>query len=322
MSYERELEYLRQMMRVRAFEDAWGEAYRNAEIEGIPPALGTGQEAVSVGACAALEPGDFVFTTHRGQAAQVARGLDAKRMMAELYCRRTGYNKGKSYHITDVEAGVIGMGGIVGAQVPVAAGVALARQLQGSDRVSLAFFGDGAANEGVVQESASLAAMWTLPLILLCEHNGWCISQPAGDAIKGEGLMGRARAWGLAGTSVDGNDPEAVHEAVAEAVARARGGEGATLVEARTLRLGGHLAHDPQTYRDPDELAAGWNDCPIKRLSAALMAAGALDAAGLADLEGEIAAEMEAAVAFARQSPPPAPEEAFNDLWAGEQAHV
>jgi len=304
------------MLLIRRFETAWGEAYAREEIGGIPPALSTGQEAVSVGACAALAPGDVVFTTHRGQAPQIARGLDPKRVMAELYCRRTGYNKGKSYHVTDVSRGVIGMGGIVAAQVPVAAGMALAQRLKGTDRVSLAFFGDGAANEGAVHESANLAAMWTLPLILLCENNGYCISQPVSVAVKTASIAERAAAYGLPGVVVDGNDPLAVREAVGTAVARARAGAGATLVEARTARLGGHLAHDPQRYRGQEEIAAAWAGCPIARFRARLLDEGLLTEGEYARIEAEVDREVAAAVEFARQSPFPDPREAFEDLWA------
>ncbi|OGK99888.1 MAG: hypothetical protein A3E31_01550 [Candidatus Rokubacteria bacterium RIFCSPHIGHO2_12_FULL_73_22] len=311
-----EIGLLRTMLLIRRLEAAWAEAYARDEIGGIPPALSTGQEAVSAGACAALEPGDVVFTTHRGQAPQVARGLDPTRIMAELYGRRTGYNKGKSYHVTDVSRGVIGMGGIVAAQVPVAAGMALAQKLRGTDRVSLVFFGDGAANEGAVHESANLAAMWTLPLILLCENNGYCISQPVAVAVKAASIADRAAAYGLPGALVDGNDPLAVRDAVAAAVARARAGGGTTLVEARTVRLGGHLAHDPQHYRSREEIAAAWEACPIKRFRARLAAAGLLTEEASARMEAEIEAEIAAAVEFARQSPVPEPREAFEDLWA------
>jgi len=311
-----EIGLLRTMLLIRRLEAAWAEAYARDEIGGIPPALSTGQEAVSAGACAALEPGDVVFTTHRGQAPQVARGLDPTRIMAELYGRRTGYNKGKSYHVTDVSRGVIGMGGIVAAQVPVAAGMALAQKLRGTDRVSLVFFGDGAANEGAVHESANLAAMWTLPLILLCENNGYCISQPVAVAVKAASIADRAAAYGLPGALVDGNDPLAVRDAVAAAVARARAGGGTTLVEARTVRLGGHLAHDPQHYRSREEIAAAWEACPIKRFRARLAAAGLLTEEASARMEAEVEAEIAAAVEFARQSPVPEPREAFEDLWA------
>lgn len=308
---------MRTMLLIRKLEAAWAEAYFREEIGGIPPSLSTGQEAVAAGACAALEPGDYVFTTHRGQAPQVARGLDPKRIVAELYCRRAGYNKGKSYHVTDVSRGVIGMGGIVAGQVPVAGGMALAQKLKGSDRVSLAFFGDGASNEGAVHETANLAAMWTLPLILLCENNGYCITQPVAVAVKAASIAVRAAGYGLPGAIVDGNDPVAVRDAVAAAVARARAGQGATFIEAKTIRLGGHLAHDPQSYRSKEEIAAAWKQCPIKRFRERLLAEGMLTAEGYARIEAEVDGEVAAAVEFARQSPFPEPREAFEDLWAG-----
>lgn len=303
-------------MRIRRLEQAWGDAYFAEEIEGIPPSLSTGQEAVSAGACAALEKGDVVFTTHRGQAAQVARGLEPKRILAELYCRRTGYNKGKSYHVTDVSRGVIGMGGIVPAQVPVAGGVALAHKMRGAGRVSLAFFGDGASNEGAVHETANLAAMWTLPLILLCENNGYCITQRDTDAIKAPSIATRAAAYGLPGVTVDGNDPLAVLAAVAGAVARARAGGGATFVEAKTVRLSGHLVHDRQGYRPKGEVQAAWTLCPIRRFRERLLAEGVMTAEELTEMEAAIEDEIVAAVAYARSSPFPAPSEAYEDLWA------
>lgn len=307
---------LRTMLLVRRLETAWADAYLHEEIGGIPPALSTGQEAVSAGACAALENGDYVFTTHRGQAPQVARGLDPRRIMAELYCRRTGYNKGKSYHVTDVTRGVIGMGGIVAGQVPVAGGMALAQKLSGSDRVTLVFFGDGASNEGAVHETANLAAMWTLPLIMLCENNGYCISLPVAAAVKAPSIASRAAGYGLPGAMVDGNDPLAVYDAVAAAVARARAGKGATLIEARTLRLGGHLAHDPQSYRSREEIAAAWERCPIKLFRERLMAERLLTPEAYARMEAEVEGEVASAVEFARNSPVPEPREAFEDLWA------
>ena len=316
MNAAMQLGLLRTMLLIRRLETAWADAYFQEETGGIPPALSTGQEAVSTGACAALEPGDYVFTTHRGQAPQVARGLDPKRIMAELYCRRTGYNKGKSYHVTDVTRGVIGMGGIVAGQVPVAGGMALAQKLSRSNRVSLAFFGDGASNEGAVHETANMAAMWTLPLILLCENNGYCITQPVAVAVKAVSIADRAAGYGLPAAVVDGNDPLAVYDAVAAAVARGRAGGGATLIEAKTIRLSGHLAHDPQSYRSKEEIAAAWEQCPIKRMRERLLAEGLLTAESFARLEAAVEDEVAAAVEFARQSPFPDTREAFDDLWA------
>ena len=309
------LEMLRKMLLIRHLEKAWGDAYLNGEIEGIPPALSTGQEAVSVGACQALENGDFVFTTHRGQAPQVARGLDSKRIMAELYCRRTGYNKGKSYHVTDFSRGVIGMGGIVAGQVPVAGGMALANQMKGNDRVSLCFFGDGASNEGAVHETANLAAIWNLPLIMLCENNGYCISLPVSRQIKAAHISDRAAGYGMAGAWVEGNDPVAVYETVSQAVKRARSGNGPSFIEAITVRLSGHLVHDPQRYRSQGEIEAAWEKCPIKGFGTRLQNEGLITRGGISEMEAQVAREVEAAVQFARESPPPELEEAFEDLW-------
>jgi len=307
---------LRTMLLIRAVENAWADAYFAEEITGIPPSLSTGQEAIATGACAALADGDFVFTTHRGQAPQIARGLEPRRVLAELYCRRDGYNKGKSYHVTDVSRGVIGMGGVVPAQIPVAGGMALAQKMRGTDRVSVAFFGDGASNEGAFHETANLAAMWTLPLILLCENNGYCITQPVADAVKAPSIASRAAAYGLPGVCVDGNDVLAVREAITAAVARARTGGGATLVEARSERVAGHLCHDRQGYRPAGEIDAARGRCPIERLRGALAAAQILEADAYTRLEAEVAAEVADAVAFARASPFPATHEACEDLWA------
>lgn len=307
---------MRTMLLIRAVETAWGNAYLTEEISGIPPSLSTGQEAIAAGACAALGAGDFVFTTHRGQAAQVARGLDPRRILAELYCRRTGYNKGKSYHVTDVSRGVIGMGGIVPAQVPVAGGMALAQKMRGTDRVSLAFFGDGASNEGAVHETANLAAMWTLPLILLCENNRYCITQRDTDAVKAPSIASRAAGYGLPGIVVDGSDPLAVQAAVEEAVARGRRGGGATFIEAQCERLTGHLIHDTQGYRSKDELDAAWQRCPIRLFGERLETAGVLSADELRQMREQIDSEIAAAVDFARAQPFPAPHEAYEDIWA------
>jgi TPP-dependent pyruvate/acetoin dehydrogenase alpha subunit len=307
---------LRQMLVIRHLENEWGNAYLNEEIGGIPPALSTGQEAVSVGACAALEDGDYIFTTHRGQAPQVAMGLDLNRIMAELYCRKAGYNKGKSYHVTDFERGVVGMGGIVAGQVPVAGGMALAQKMKGLDRVSLCFFGDGASNEGVVHETANLVAMWTLPLIMVCENNGYCISLPVSRGVNTPNISDRAAGYGLPGVVVDGNDPVAVYRVVFEAVQRARAGQGASFIEARTTRLGGHLVHDPQRYRSPAEIEEAWEQCPIKRFRARLREEGLITDDAFSEMEAQVKREVMAAVDFARKSPPPEAPEAFEDVWA------
>ncbi len=313
---ETKLDMLRKMLMIRQVENAWGEAYLNEEIGGIPPALSTGQEAVSVGACKALEQGDYVFTTHRGQAPQIAMGLDPKRIMAELYCRSGGYNRGKSYHVTDFERGVVGMGGIVAGQVPVAGGMALAQKMKGQDRVSLCFFGDGASNEGAVHETANLAAIWNLPLIMLCENNLYCISLPVTKGVAIGNIADRAAGYGLAGETVNGNDPLAVFEVVSKAVQRARSGHGGSFLEAKTIRLGGHLVHDPQRYRPREEIEAAWEQCPIKLFRHRLQEEGLMTAEDYREMEKEVEREVQAAVEYARQSPPPEKTEAFDHLWA------
>jgi pyruvate dehydrogenase E1 component alpha subunit len=307
---------MQKMLMIRHLENAWGDAYLKEEIDGIPPALSTGQEAVSVGACLALEDGDFVFTTHRGQAPQVAMGLDPKKIMAELYCRKAGYNKGKSYHVTDFSRGVVGMGGIVAGQVPVAGGMALAHKMKANDRVSLCFFGDGASNEGAVHETANLAAIWNLPLIMLCENNGYCISLPVSRQINATHISDRAAGYGMQGEWVDGNDPVAVYEAVSRAVKRARSGDGPSFIEAITNRLSGHLVHDPQRYRAREEIEAAWEQCPIRGFGNRLQNEGIIDADGISKMDTQIMQEVQAAVEFARQSPRPEAQEAFEDLWA------
>lgn len=309
-------EMLRTMLRIRAVETAWGDAWREEEIEGIVPSLSTGQEAIPTGANQALDDGDFQFTTHRGQGPQIARGLDPERVLAELYMRRDGYNKGKSYHVTDVEQGVIGMGGIIAAQVPVAGGKALAQSFRDGDRVSLAYFGEGSSNEGAIHETLNLASMWDLPLIMVCENNQYNISQPAETAITGPSVAARASGYGLPGETVDGNDPIAVYQTVASAVERARAGRGATLIEAETIRLDGHLTHDPQRYRSDGELADAWEREPIKRFKTRLEAEDIITQEEYEQMQTDVESTVESAVEFARESPYPDPEEAYEDLWA------
>ena len=316
MDHKRKLELLRQMVLIRALEREWTDTYNREEIDGTPPALSLGQEAVSVGLCAALDSGDFVFTSHRGEGPQVARGLDTRAILAELCGRRTGTNKGKAnYHVSDVAKGVIGMGGIIGAQAPVATGMAMAQKMKGTDRVSVSIVGDGAVNEGPVWESANLASVWKLPVLFVTENNGYCVTLPSerGSAAP---IAERAAAFGMPGEAVDGNDVLAMHDATARAVARARAGQGPSWIEARTYRLSGHLAHDPQVYRSKDDIAAHWEQCPIKRWRERLEAEGLLSAADFAGIEQSVAAEVAAALAFVRASPLPAAAEAFEDLWA------
>jgi pyruvate dehydrogenase E1 component alpha subunit len=207
------------------------------------------------------------------------------------------------------------MGGIVAGQVPVAGGMALAHKMKGNDRVSLCFFGDGASNEGAVHETANLSAIWDLPLILLCENNGYCISLPVSREINTPHISDRAAGYGMPGERVDGNDPVAVYETVYRAVKRARSGKGPTFIEALTNRLSGHLVHDPQRYRPREEIQAAWEQCPIKVFGNRLKNEGLLKSDDISRMEAQVIQEVETAVQFAKQSPPPEAEEAFEDLW-------
>lgn len=310
------VEMLRRMLLIRHLENKWGELYSGHEIDGIPPSIGTGQEAVSVGACMALQPGDFAFTTHRGIGPQVAMGMDPDRIMADVCYKATGYNKGKSYHVTSIEHGVVGMGGIVGGQLPVATGLALAFKLRGLKQVVLPFFGEGACNEGAFHEAANLAAVWKLPVIFLCENNMYAISLRFEEFIPVKSIAVRAKAYGMPGVTVDGNDVLSVYEAVRKAATRARRGLGPSLVEAKTYRLAGHLFDDPCYYRPREEAEEQWAKCPIISFKAQLKSEGILENDDIERLEREVKEVSEKAADFARKSPYPEAEEAFTDIFA------
>ncbi len=293
-----------------------GEAYESREIDGIPPSLGTGQEAVSVGTCMALEPGDYVTTTHRGVGPQVAMGMDPDRILADCCFKATGYNKGKSYHVTSMEHGVLGMGGIVGAQIPVATGMALAFKSKKLKNVAVPFFGEGACNEGAFHEAANLAAIWKLPVIFLCENNMYAISLRFEEFIPVKSIAVRAKAYGMQGITVDGNDVMAVYHAVAKAAARARRGLGPSLVEAKTYRLAGHLCDDPGYYRPQEEVAEQWSKDPILSFKTQLESERALDKGDFERLENAVREIAEKSADFVRKSPYPAAGEAFTDIFA------
>jgi len=316
MDQKTKTEMLRRMLLVRYLENKWGEAYENREIDGIPPSLGTGQEAVSVGACMALKPGDYVFTTHRGVGPQVAMGMDPDRIMADVCFKATGYNKGKSYHVTSMEHGVVGMGGIVGGQIPVATGLALAFKSKKLKQVVMPFFGEGACNEGAFHEAANLAAVWKLPVIFLCENNMYAISLRFEEFIPVKSVAIRAKAYGMPGITIYGNDVISVYEAVRKAAERARRGLGPSLVEAKTYRLAGHLCDDPGYYRPREEVASQWSKDPILRFKTLLESEGILGKDDIERMENAVKEVVEKAADFARKSPYPKAEEAFTDIFA------
>ena len=316
---EVQVELLRTMIRVRAFEERVRDLFAAGRLPGFVH-LSIGQEAVAAGACGALRRDDYVLSTHRGHGHLVAKGADPARMMAELYAKRTGSCRGKggSMHIADASVGVLGANGVVAGGLTVSAGVGLSIKQRRSGQVCLCFFGDGAANRGPVHEAVNLAVIWRLPVIFLCENNGWASSTPHRDACAVQDIAVRASGYGLEGVVADGMDVLAVYKAVRTAVDRAREGGGPAFIEAKVVRWQGHYEGDPQGYRDKGEIVGGKARDPIQRLAAALVAEGILRAVDVADLQRAAQEEIDKAVAFGESSPLPAPEDALDDLFASQ----
>jgi 2-oxoisovalerate dehydrogenase E1 component len=303
----RTLERLYQVMvRIRRFDEKTAELFNTGLVKGTAHSY-VGQEAVAAGACLHLTPEDSVISNHRGHGHCIAKGARLDLMMAELMGRESGYCRGLggSMHIAALDLNILGANGIVAAGVPIGAGAALAAKLRGTDRVVLTFFGDGGANQGVVHETMNLAAVWTLPFIFVCENNKYALSTDQSRTTAGEGVAARARAYGIPAATVDGNDVLAVSDAVADAVARARRGEGPSCVEAVTYRWGGHSmrANLPE-YRTKEEELEWMARDPIARVERRLIEGGLSDLE-LKELRLKVEGELEAAVAYAVESPEP-----------------
>jgi 2-oxoisovalerate dehydrogenase E1 component len=295
-------EMYRRMRLIRQFEDRASRLYRTNEIPGFLH-LSIGQEASAVGACWPLDERDVVTSTHRGHGHCIAKGLDVTGMFAELMGRATGTCRGRggSMHIADPRKGIFGANGIVAAGLPIATGAATATQLRDQGGVVLAFFGDGAVAQGMFHEAVNLAAVWQLPVVFCCENNHYAEFSPAADQHRAT-LADRARGYGVDFAHVDGNDVVAVADTVTGLVAKLRSGGGPVLLEAETYRWHGHYEGDPESYRDPAELAEWKTRDPLVRL------AGRLDADRVAEIDREVDAEIEQAVAEARAAAEPAPE--------------
>ena len=315
---EEQLEMLRSMQTIRRFEERASDDYRSGAIFGVVHCY-IGEEAVAVGVCTALNEDDQIISTHRGHGHCIAKGADLKRMMAELYGKRTGYCKGKggSMHIADFSIGMLGANGIVAGGIPIVTGAALAAQLEGKGRVAVSFFGDGASNAGPFHESINIAARWKLPMLYVCENNLWASNTPAAATLALGDVAARAAGYGIPGEVVDGNDVLAIYEVATAAVNRARAGEGPTLIECKTYRLRMHTERPGQADRRPQEEIETWlQKEPIKRLADDLMAQGILNEEGWQEIDGEIIAAIEGAVEFAEDSPFPDPETALEDVFA------
>jgi pyruvate dehydrogenase E1 component alpha subunit len=298
---------------IRRFEEQALDLVRSGVIVGgIHPYIG--QEAVAVGVCAALRPADQITSTHRGHGHVLAKGADPSRMLAELAGRVDGLNRGRggSMHAADLSLGILGANGIVGAGAPIAAGAAWASRRSGADRVVVTFFGDGALNQGVLLETWNLAAIWSLPVVFVCENNGYATTLPAADAVAGSGVA-RAAGFGMPSEAVDGMDTEAVLAAATSAVERARGGGGPSYLECATYRFEGHHTMERRmrlTYRTPQEITEWRERDPLER-AAALLSAGEREA-----IDEEVERTLAAALEFATASPPPDPATATDYLYA------
>ena len=306
----------RQMYIIRKFEETIRSLYQRGRIRGsFHPCVG--QEGTAVGAALALRPDDYLSCTYRGHGHALAKGLSLRAAMAEMLGKVTGCSKGKggSMHFTDPSVGLLGANAIVAAGIPHAAGAALAAQMQHTGQVALAFFGEGAVNQGVFHESLNLAVVWKLPLILICENNQYSEMTPSHETTSEVETWRRAACYGMPARPVDGNDVEAMYAAVSEAAQRARSGAGPTYLEAKTYRLWGHMMGDPEVYRTKEEVAEAWQNEPIARLGRRLQELG-LSARDLKDLEAEADQAVEDALRFAEESPAPQPSDAFTDVFA------
>ncbi len=299
-----------QMVLLRQFELAAQKNYKAGRMPGFIH-LYVGEEAVAVGVCANLGKEDWITSTHRGHGHALAKGLPARKLMAELYGRAGGCcgGRGGSMHLFDPSIGLFGTNGIVGGGLPASVGAALSAKARRTGRVAVAFFGDGAVNHGAFHESVNFATAQQAPVVFVCENNLYATATPFSAATRNPSVASRAAAYGLPGIEVDGNDVLAVHEAARQAVARARNGGGPTLIEAKTYRVVGHHEGDPLvgTYRTQQELDEWLRRCPITRFRSWLTAEGFATAAELAEIDARVRLEVEEAVAFAETSPPPDP---------------
>ena len=277
-----------------------------------------GQEAVPTGVCAHLNDTDYIASTHRGHGHCIAKGVDPKLMMAELFGRTTGTNKGKggSMHIADMSKGMLGTNGVVAASVPLAVGAALTSSIRGTGQVAVAFFGDGGANQGVLHESMNLASVWKLPVIFVCENNLYAESTPVEYALSIENMADRGAAYNMPGTVVDGMDVFAVYDAAGQAVERARSGQGPSLLECKTYRYYGHTVFDnPRSYRTEEEEAHWRSRDPLILFRTKVLEEGTFKKDDLDEIDSDLEQSIRDAIKFADESPLPASGEVYTDVY-------
>lgn len=310
-------EALGTMWRIRLFEEAVEDLYGRGMMHGTMH-LSIGMEAVPIGTCVNLEEGDQITSTHRGHGHCIARGADLGRMMAELLAKDDGYCRGRggSMHIADVATGNLGANGIVAGGVPIAAGAGLTNRLTGNGRVAVCFHGDGAVGEGAWHEALTLASMWQLPVVFVCENNQYGMSMSSARAFRVENLSEKAAGYGMPGETVDGNDVHAVAEATRRAIDRARAGEGPSFVEALTYRWRGHSKSDKNRYRTKDEIAEWKEKDPIAGYAHRLLEAGVLDQERLDAVQTEARQAIREAVVRGTQGADPDPAALLDAVFA------
>ncbi|MCH7626107.1 MAG: pyruvate dehydrogenase (acetyl-transferring) E1 component subunit alpha [Chloroflexi bacterium] len=311
-------DFYRQMLLIRRFEEASGRYYMQGKIKGFIH-LYIGQEAVAVGAISALGPEDYVISHHRDHGHALAKGLDPKKAMAELFGKATGTSGGRggSMHLFDLEHNFMGGYAIVAGQMPIAAGLALACQMLRDDRVVMCFFGDGAVNQGEFHESLNLASLWKLPVLFFLENNMYGMGTHVEQThAGGKDIYMAAEAYKIPAAQIDGMDVLAVHEATTEALRRVRSGSGPVFLEAITYRYRGHSASDPSQYRESSEVEEWRSKDPIEQLKSLSSQAGLLTDEEMQDIESEVEAEIAEAVQFAEDSPEPAPSSLHDDVYA------
>jgi pyruvate dehydrogenase E1 component alpha subunit len=310
------IEFYSQMARIRMVEEKLMEVFSGGEIPGFLHVC-IGQEATPVAVCSHLTESDYMATTHRGHGHALAKGIDLKRFMAELFGRRNGPCRGRSgsMHLADASRGIIGANGIVGGGIPIAVGAAFAAKFKKSGQVTVCFFGEGATGEGTFHESLNLAALMRLPIVFVCENNRWAEFTPQAVHMPIRDVADRAAAYDIPGKTI-ANDFLAIHEAAAEMVARARKGLGPSLLEVQSARWYGHYVGDAQKYRPPEDIeAAKAADC-IADFEKKLLTKKLLEAKTVRRIRKTIQTEIDAAVEFARESPRPEPSELMEELWA------
>lgn len=305
------------MVTIRLFEQTVESHFLAGEIPGFVH-LYIGEEAIAAGIMANLTNRDYIESTHRGHGHTIAKGADLKRMMAEIFGKATGYCKGKggSMHIADFSIGMLGANGIVGGGYTLAVGAGLATKLSGEDKVSVVFFGDGASNRGTFHEALNMAAIWQLPVLFVCEMNQWASTTPYRTTTSVENIADRCQGYSIPGYVVDGNDVLAVYEAAKDIVADIRAGTGPALLECKTYRIKGHFVGDPEKYRTKEEVQHEFEtNNPITRFEEKVLKAGALTQADLDAVYKQAEQGIAEALKFAKESPEPAPEAIYEDLY-------